>query len=163
MSWDQVCKRAAGRARYNAWRQRRAAERRWLVWRLLDAYGGGHGTQARIARTLGVSKATITSDLARLHADRRRELYGDPTIPRRPLPDLDAEVRRFRAVMAAGHRGCLADVTDAQLAAEGKAAEAAGTLPTAEELRERLERFRRELGLPNGRGPAEPPNGEHHR
>jgi hypothetical protein len=160
MSWDQVCARAAGRARYNRWRQRRAAERRWLVWRLLDAYGGGHGTQAKIARTLGVAKSTVCGDLARIHADRRRELYGDPSVPRAPLPDLDAEVRRYKATVAAGHRAGLSDVIDAQLAAAGKAAEDAGTLPTAEELHERLERFRRELGLPANR-PAEHRNGAH--
>jgi hypothetical protein len=130
------------------------------VWRLLQEYGGAHGTQARIARTLGCSKATVCADLARIHADRRRELYGDPTIPRPPLPDLDAEIRRYKATMAAGHRACLGDVIDAQLAAAGKAAEDAGTLPTAEELHERLERFRRELGLPTGHGPTKARNGD---
>jgi hypothetical protein len=152
MSWDAVCRRAAGRKRYNAWRQRRAAERRWLVWRLLQEYGGAHGAQAKIARTLGVSKATVCLDLARLHRDRQKAMYGDPEAPPAPLPDLAAEIRRYKATREAGHRGCLGDVTGRVMAAEGKEATAAGTPPpTAEELRERLKRLRREMGLP-GRG-----------
>jgi hypothetical protein len=62
---EQVFKRAGGRRRYNKQRQEAAAERRSEVWRLLDLYGHGRrGTQARIARELNVSRATICRDVA---------------------------------------------------------------------------------------------------
>ena len=67
--FDTVCRRAAGRRRYNAVRQFRAAYRQVEVIRLLRQYGlFTHGTQARIARELGVSRATICRDVAAILA-----------------------------------------------------------------------------------------------
>ena len=64
--WDTVCKRAAGRAHYNSIRTYRAELRRGEVLQLLQEWGWGHGTQARIARCLGVSAATVSRDVARI-------------------------------------------------------------------------------------------------
>jgi hypothetical protein len=63
-SWDEVCKRAAGRAKYNAVRRFQAELRRGEVLQLLHAWGWRHGVQARIARALRVSESTISRDLA---------------------------------------------------------------------------------------------------
>jgi hypothetical protein len=63
-SWDAVCRRAAGRRRYNAARKElRNARRAEIIcrakgmswWRL-------YGIQAALARELGVSRATISRD-----------------------------------------------------------------------------------------------------
>jgi DNA invertase Pin-like site-specific DNA recombinase len=68
MAWtDRVSdtiayRRASGRRHYNAIRQVRATVRRSQVARLLRAYGLERGTQARIARELNVSDATISRD-----------------------------------------------------------------------------------------------------
>ena len=69
--WDAVCRRNAGRRRYNCWRAFRRAYRRTQVAKLLLEYGrqGGlsaHGCQARIARALGVSQGTISRDVQAL-------------------------------------------------------------------------------------------------
>ena len=63
-SWDTVCKRAAGRRHYNSVRALRATMRRRQVLTLLAAGGWTYGSQAQIARQLGVSEATISRDLA---------------------------------------------------------------------------------------------------
>ena len=61
---EQVFKRAGGRRRYNLQRQEAAEARRGEVRRLLDLYGRHRrGVQARIARELGVSRATISRDV----------------------------------------------------------------------------------------------------
>jgi predicted DNA-binding transcriptional regulator YafY len=65
-SWDEVCRRAAGRARYHAMRRAQRVLRRRKVLRLLRRYGCCHGVQARIARELGVSEATVSRDVAAL-------------------------------------------------------------------------------------------------
>jgi hypothetical protein len=65
-SWEEVTKRAAGRAKYNSLRQFQAALRRRQVLTLLGEYGWSYGVPARIARQLGVSAATLSRDLARL-------------------------------------------------------------------------------------------------
>jgi hypothetical protein len=69
-SWDEVCRRAAGRARYHALRRFQRQERRLLVVELLRRYGLVHGVQARISRELGVSEATVSRDVAALLKDR---------------------------------------------------------------------------------------------
>ena len=64
---EQLSKRARGRRRYNLARQEAAAQRRGEVLRLLDLYGRARrGVQARIARELGVSRATVTRDVQHL-------------------------------------------------------------------------------------------------
>lgn len=60
---EQAYRRAGGRQRYNQRRQEAASERRAEVSRLLDLYGRRkRGVKARIARELGVSRATVTRD-----------------------------------------------------------------------------------------------------
>jgi hypothetical protein len=64
--WESVCRRAAGRRAYNAHRSLSALLRRCQVVRLLCVKGGltKHGTQARLARQLGVSRSTICRDIS---------------------------------------------------------------------------------------------------
>jgi hypothetical protein len=66
--WAEVCRRAGGRRAYNRVRRIRAAFRRREVARLLRVQGAlfERGTQARLARQLGVSRATICRDIAAL-------------------------------------------------------------------------------------------------
>jgi DNA-directed RNA polymerase specialized sigma24 family protein len=65
-TWEEVKKRAAGRQKYNALQQLRAAVRRREVLTLLGELGWTYGSQAAIARQLGVSEATISRDLAKI-------------------------------------------------------------------------------------------------
>jgi hypothetical protein len=64
--FDTVCRRAAGRRRYNASRALRRLVRRWkvseLVWKYLRQYGWFRGIKARVARELGVHRGTISRD-----------------------------------------------------------------------------------------------------
>lgn len=63
LSFDQICKRAGGRRRYNHQREIAKDARRKEVERLLDEYGHKTtGVQARIAHELGVSEATVSRD-----------------------------------------------------------------------------------------------------
>src|ERR1700752_723030 len=62
-SWTEVCQRANGRRRYHSIRRLHARLRRQQVARHLRREGLGYGVRAQLARTLGVSKATITSDV----------------------------------------------------------------------------------------------------
>ncbi len=70
-TWDEVCRRASGRRRYNADRKLQAQMRRLEVASLMQRWGGGHGVQARIARHLGVSEATISRDVRALLQEGR--------------------------------------------------------------------------------------------
>jgi hypothetical protein len=66
-SWEEVCRRAAARRHYNAVRHFEALQRQTQVAALLGQYGIlTHGVQARIARELKVSRATICRDVAAL-------------------------------------------------------------------------------------------------
>ena len=60
---QEVVRRAAGRRTYNARRQFDAAARRIEVLKMLRQYGLSRGTQAKIARTLGVHPSTIARDV----------------------------------------------------------------------------------------------------
>jgi hypothetical protein len=62
-SWDEVCRRAAGRRRYNAERQVGVMVRRWRVLELVKQTGLVSGAQRRMAKELGVSEATISRDI----------------------------------------------------------------------------------------------------
>jgi hypothetical protein len=65
--WNEVCRRAAGRRKYNLERRRWAAERETVVFQLLLEYGLWEwGTLSRIARELSVSRATICRDRQRI-------------------------------------------------------------------------------------------------
>jgi hypothetical protein len=62
-SWDAVCRRAAGRRRYNADRRKQKMWRRTEI--LIMTVGVDrrlYGLQALLARKLGVSPATISRD-----------------------------------------------------------------------------------------------------
>ena len=63
MTFDQVCKRAGGRRRYNAQRQESAALRRLAVGRML----ADDRTRAEIAQVFGVSQATVCRDIAAIY------------------------------------------------------------------------------------------------
>jgi hypothetical protein len=65
-TWEEVKRRAGGRAKYNALRQFGAAMRRRQVLHLLGELGWTYGVQATMARRLGVSEATISRDMAQL-------------------------------------------------------------------------------------------------
>jgi hypothetical protein len=67
----EAAARAGGRRRHNGTRQARAQLRRAEVARLLGTLGWRHGTQAVIARHLGVSEATISRDLTALFRGSR--------------------------------------------------------------------------------------------
>jgi hypothetical protein len=63
LSFDQICRRAGGRRRYNLQREIAKDARRKKVERLLNEYGPkAWGVNARIAHELGVSEATISRD-----------------------------------------------------------------------------------------------------
>ncbi len=65
VSSDEAARRAAGRRRINAERHRRAELRRDQVVRMVIERGGlEHGIRAAIARELGVSRSTISRDIA---------------------------------------------------------------------------------------------------
>jgi AraC-like DNA-binding protein len=64
--------RAAGRRHHNATHQARAQLRRAEVARLLGTLELRHGTQAMIARCLGVSEATISRDVTAVFGYRPR-------------------------------------------------------------------------------------------
>jgi hypothetical protein len=64
--FDVVCKRAAGRRRYNAERRAEARERYLQVVEAIMPTGGRkRGTQAQLARVLGVHRSTICRDVAK--------------------------------------------------------------------------------------------------
>jgi hypothetical protein len=71
MSWSTetdfatVCKRAAGRRRFNAERHAKARERFMLVSKLSSSpEGRKRGSQAKLASILGVHRSTICRDIA---------------------------------------------------------------------------------------------------
>src|ERR1051325_1862965 len=71
-SAEEAYRRAGGRRRYHAQRRREAEERRARVAELVMQWGWVQGTQARIARELGVSEATISRDMRKIYAGPER-------------------------------------------------------------------------------------------
>jgi hypothetical protein len=66
-SWDEVCRRVAGRRKYNQWQRAMAAARQDEVFTLLLAYGWHTwGTLTKIAQELQVHRSTITRDRQRI-------------------------------------------------------------------------------------------------
>jgi hypothetical protein len=63
VTWEEAVKRAAGRRHINAVRRFRRDARRAQVAQLLEEYGFGRGVASRIARELGVHRATIHRDI----------------------------------------------------------------------------------------------------
>jgi hypothetical protein len=93
MSWsnktdfETVCKRAAGRRRYNAERRAKARERFMIVTKqTVPLEGRKRGSQARLARVLGVHRSTISRDVTRWKQlllevmERRRGLQAEKQI-----------------------------------------------------------------------------------
>jgi hypothetical protein len=64
--WDTVCRRARGRANFNARRRLAARLRQREVLVLLARWGWKYGVQSLIVAHLGVHKSTISRDLATL-------------------------------------------------------------------------------------------------
>jgi hypothetical protein len=62
--WETVCKRARGRANYNARRRLAARLRQREVLVLLGRWGWKYGVQSLIATHLGVHKSTVSRDIA---------------------------------------------------------------------------------------------------
>jgi hypothetical protein len=73
-SAEEAYRRAGGRRRYHARRRREAEERRARVAELVMRWGWVQGTQARTARELGVSEATISRDMRRIYAGPGRNM-----------------------------------------------------------------------------------------
>jgi hypothetical protein len=91
-AWDEVCRRAGGRRRYNAGRRFLRDERRARIVCRLAGTGllyerGRSGLQAVLARELRVSPSTISRDLRAL----RSPGYRMPVLGERPA-HLPAEV-----------------------------------------------------------------------
>lgn len=64
--FDAVCRRAAGRRRYNAKRREEARERyKLVVAAIMPPDGRRRGSQAQLARALGVHRSTICRDVAK--------------------------------------------------------------------------------------------------
>jgi hypothetical protein len=63
VSWEEVCKRTRGRARYNSLRRLRARLRQREVLQLLARWGWKPGVQSLIAAHLGVHRSTVCRDL----------------------------------------------------------------------------------------------------
>lgn len=64
--FETVCRRAAGRRRYHAKRQAEARKRFKIVLAVtFPPEGHKRGTQAQLARELGVSRSTISRDVAK--------------------------------------------------------------------------------------------------
>ncbi len=61
--FDQACHRAGGRRLYNSGRSLKAALRRQRVVELLMIYDFARGSQAAIARRLGVHRSTVCRDV----------------------------------------------------------------------------------------------------
>jgi hypothetical protein len=88
--FETVCKRAAGRRRYNAERQAEARKRykqvKDVIW---SPDGCKRGTQAELARAFGVHRSTICRDVAKW-----RKLWQDVM---QRYPALKAERERLDA------------------------------------------------------------------
>ena len=64
--FDSVCRRAAGRRRYNVKRRAEARERyKLVVQAIVPPDGRRRGWQTRLARALGVHRSTICRDVAK--------------------------------------------------------------------------------------------------
>ncbi len=73
-SFDEACRRAGGRRRYNAARSSAVYARRCELMSLIRAPAGqGYGRGKRLAAQLGVSVQTISRDMK--ECERMRALY----------------------------------------------------------------------------------------
>ena len=73
-SFDEACRRAGGRRRYNAARRLAMHNRRREILRLMKTpVGQGYGAGKRLAQLLGVSVQTISRGMK--ECERMRALY----------------------------------------------------------------------------------------
>ena len=70
LTFEEVCKRAGGRRRYNAWRQFMRTLRRVEVVRRVRETGFYPGQAAALAEQFGVCRMTISRDLAAIRRGR---------------------------------------------------------------------------------------------
>jgi hypothetical protein len=66
VTFDEACRRAAGRRHYNSLRRLHALIRRSEVVRFWGESKGQAGWQARAARALGVHRSTVSRDVQAL-------------------------------------------------------------------------------------------------
>jgi transcriptional antiterminator len=66
LTWEQICKRAGGRRKYNRYRQANAFWRRLEIDLYLQCYGYEPGILAELARYYQVHRSTITRDVQRI-------------------------------------------------------------------------------------------------
>jgi hypothetical protein len=85
---------ARGRRRYNAVRKQQAEIRRVEVERLVYEFGWKHGMQARIARHLGVSEATVSRDMKAIFPKAATCPTCETRVPRERWSALAAGVGR---------------------------------------------------------------------
>lgn len=79
LTFNQICRRAGGRRRYNFQRETAKRERRERVGELLKHCENKRGMQVKLARELGVSEATISRDCAFIKwLDKFDELFPVP-------------------------------------------------------------------------------------
>src|SRR5512145_2953439 len=91
-TWDEVCRRASGRRAHNQQRRHVMKARRHQVGALLVEYGPwNRGTQARIAKELRVSPATISRDVEALQLMQSRRRTSEPDPPE--LASLRASIK----------------------------------------------------------------------
>jgi hypothetical protein len=68
-TWEEACRRANGRSKYNAARRKAADERRRQIAVALNP-PDGYGVQSRLAEFFGVNKSTISRDFQALNLER---------------------------------------------------------------------------------------------
>lgn len=82
-SFDEACRRAGGRRRYNLARSLAREDRRRELMRLMDLpIGQGYGAGKRLAERLGVSAQTISHDMK--ECERLRAIYREWNAVYRP-------------------------------------------------------------------------------
>jgi hypothetical protein len=82
--WDEICRLAGGRRRYNAQRKFLAEMRRIQLVKLFDKYDPFEwGSRKKLAEELGVSEATISRDIAKLLYQASRPDLDSPAAQRR--------------------------------------------------------------------------------
>ena len=95
-SSEKVFRRAGGRRRYNAMRQRRAEARRQEMARVLGpmALLDPHGLSVALARAFGVSRQTAWRDLQRILGGREYEFYSNGELQFRDAVGVVVEMER---------------------------------------------------------------------
>jgi Arc/MetJ-type ribon-helix-helix transcriptional regulator len=152
-SWTEVCQRASGRRKYHSLRRLHARLRRQQVAQHLRCEGLGYGVRARLARTLGVSKATITSDVRAILAMPESDCGGQRQQGGRRASETGQEGQRHRVkgdTMSQRYTFRLPDDLHEYVQIEADARQCS----TSDVIREALGRL---LGLTSDRGAESTP------